>query len=1414
MSLEEATARAPELNASEEELWQIVKSIDQRPGQQPEFELVASSICWAAGADSADVKLRMVLAHSLGRSLLQAGQLDEAEKMLGLVETQVRERGDREALAGLLGTQATLSLRRGQPDRALSHYKESFSLAEEFENRHGSAASAYGIASILKDQGKATEALSWLRRSRAIYQSVGDRFWEFQCLRNINDLLKSEGGNKERIDSLVDAVSLGAAMQARASELLPLMASLAVQRINSGQYVDANDELQAGLKLARESGERLLEGFFIGNLGSVHAMTNRLPEARVCLESALEIAVEVGDREGAETAATNLHRLSTKAAVEGNAPAVAFDEAVSAGEPLGTPASETTPDVPLSASEGDVRFPTAIRPDMYMPVVESNVAHPPRGWDPEKWAKELARLMASFQFGNAEQLADAVGDSPALLHVLQEVVACILRQEPSLESVVMPKVQPLLPPAADPDRIAREYDRLAGLAERIVLHSEEAGSILDSIDETELSRNDITAVATRVMERAAQEEDDNPLLSYMLALALSRWLSPYSAATDKFQVYQRVANLATAFRQVDMAIGAYRVACDTAREGSLQAEFAAAATNFATLLRRTGRTMEAVTVYDAAIDSLADGSRSDVAGIVLTNAATAYSDLGQYERARELSERAIRLLGDHKEQQSTLAIAYTNLSGALSGLQDMEAAEAATLSALNIARREGMKGQEAVALGHLGLFRLRQGRMSIGLRYLQTAAKDAEALHDWWNAQNWHRDIGNYFQSLDLLDESVPHFNRALELSRKIGDRRSEGICLLGLGAAKGGDNRAEGRKLLQQAWDIFIETGNFYFAVEASRHIAADLLEQAMDLDGIKHALMDATAIEAFNPGTVKDAKAMSEARQWISRAKEMLAQRGMSPDGRLATLEAAYLRLDGSPEKAAEVLREAIKFKTSLMSYCTTNLALASLLFHDLDQPKDALYHYEQAFTGYDSVADDLEWDERRVRFRDSFYLHYGKAVECALLADNIDLAFHFCERARLAELRRLWKLRGKDVPVISLNDLSAALANREGTVLIEFLPTTGKTIVFIASSHRNDHPRAITIDGFGHETLWRIWLAERKAYDQAKSPIAAFDQSLRDNWNAAIQSACDQIGSQLLAPIAAAIADLDARHIIFVPHSILHCFPLHAARLGNECWIDRYDVSYLPSASAVVHTSTLPAAGTRRFVGFADSMQDLPMARIEVERVARHFSNSPATYNGTEVTHEHVISSIANANVIHFACHAKQVLGDSLSTSIYLHDKDETDRFGAALDLYTLNRDVILQDGTVVVLSACESGMVSPRLSGEVVSLAGGFLTAGANIVISSLWKVRDACAALLVDRFYENLVEGQMQPGAALKNAQLYLRSMTEDDAYAALERMLEASCFGNRESRDSLLQQYKNRRQDVFPFSRSAEWAAFCVTGIE
>jgi CHAT domain-containing protein len=62
-------------------------------------------------------------------------------------------------------------------------------------------------------------------------------------------------------------------------------------------------------------------------------------------------------------------------------------------------------------------------------------------------------------------------------------------------------------------------------------------------------------------------------------------------------------------------------------------------------------------------------------------------------------------------------------------------------------------------------------------------------------------------------------------------------------------------------------------------------------------------------------------------------------------------------------------------------------------------------------------------------------------------------------------------------------------------------------------------------------------------------------------------------------------------------------------------------------------------------------------------------------------------------------------------------------------------------VVVLSACDTA-VGPTLGQEgVLNIARGFLLAGAQSVVMTLWPVTDATSSALMRRFYENIAAGQ-------------------------------------------------------------------------
>jgi CHAT domain-containing protein len=98
----------------------------------------------------------------------------------------------------------------------------------------------------------------------------------------------------------------------------------------------------------------------------------------------------------------------------------------------------------------------------------------------------------------------------------------------------------------------------------------------------------------------------------------------------------------------------------------------------------------------------------------------------------------------------------------------------------------------------------------------------------------------------------------------------------------------------------------------------------------------------------------------------------------------------------------------------------------------------------------------------------------------------------------------------------------------------------------------------------------------------------------------------------------------------------------------------------------------------------------------------------------------------------------------------------------------RHLLEQSGTqarLAFLSACETGLVGTILPDEVVSLASGFLQAGAAGVVSTLWAVNDKSTALLAERFYRHWKGDGMAPADALAAAQRWLRDEADGGQYA-------------------------------------------------
>lgn len=76
-------------------------------------------------------------------------------------------------------------------------------------------------------------------------------------------------------------------------------------------------------------------------------------------------------------------------------------------------------------------------------------------------------------------------------------------------------------------------------------------------------------------------------------------------------------------------------------------------------------------------------------------------------------------------------------------------------------------------------------------------------------------------------------------------------------------------------------------------------------------------------------------------------------------------------------------------------------------------------------------------------------------------------------------------------------------------------------------------------------------------------------------------------------------------------------------------------------------------------------------------------------------------------------------------------------------------------MVVLSACQTGL-GKEIKGEgLIGLTRGFMYAGAERVVVSLWSVSDIATAELMARFYSAMLKDKMRPAEALRAAQISL-----------------------------------------------------------
>lgn len=201
-------------------------------------------------------------------------------------------------------------------------------------------------------------------------------------------------------------------------------------------------------------------------------------------------------------------------------------------------------------------------------------------------------------------------------------------------------------------------------------------------------------------------------------------------------------------------------------------------------------------------------------------------------------------------------------------------------------------------------------------------------------------------------------------------------------------------------------------------------------------------------------------------------------------------------------------------------------------------------------------------------------------------------------------------------------------------------------------------------------------------------------------------------------------------------------------------RFSAENKPVENANTETSS---ANKFRFVESLKSLSRLTASKDESDSIINIVGVSNAdNFSGFSANREKLLNiKTNNYKIIHFATHGLAIEEHPELSGIVLSRFDEKgqkiDEFFRIHDIYGLNLNADL-----VVLSACETG-IGKEVKGEgLMSLNNAFLQTGAKSVMASLWKVEDNATLELMKTFYGAMVNENLTPPQALRQAQIKLR----------------------------------------------------------
>jgi len=814
-----------------------------------------------------------------------------------------------------------------------------------------------------------------------------------------------------------------------------------------------------------------------------------------------------------------------------------------------------------------------------------------------------------------------------------------------------------------------------------------------------------------------------------------------------------------------------------------------------------GQYPQGIQAYTQALDLARSIPVKRLETSILGNWAIVLHNQGDLQRALELHQQVQKLT---QETGQSLATPLNNIGLIYSDQGRTEDAQTKLQQSLEIAKANGQKGGEAVALGNLASLYAAQAQYARALKLQQEALEIHRSVGAVPQEIGDQLSLSLLYRSLGQYDRALDYANQALTLSQKIQNQRKEIQSLATLGSIA----------LNQERYD---DAMGYYQRALRYTQSAGEIANESRTLRVIAHINQKQKRPEKALP-LLQEALAIQEKIGLRSDIQETLYIFGLT-----------YQDLD-QPAKAQEALRQSVAIARELKETGYEARSLSSLgNLVAPDQPEVAIAFLKTSVNLTEQIRKDLRSlsREEQESFTQTVSDRYRSLADLLITQGRLGEAQQVLELLKLEELREFsrdtratWTSEG-----IQMTPLEQEIVSDHGSLValgqkiytceqsqcdtLKDLYRQQESLVaqyneqvkafeakvrdnryrdqyFNDPSYLSDAARDIVEAQPGtlliypfvtEDRLWLLWTGAGGVVGQIEVPVSqeelgqtvlAFRELIQQGQASSLpelQAKGQQLYGWLIEPLAKEIQQNQIQHLVFAQDRVTRYLPMAALYDGDRYLIEDYAVSTVLSAELTDTRDRLSAEPPSVLgLGLSQAVSGfnpLPHVTSELKGVIRQDpADSQGIYPGEIFLNqafdfETMRDRASDHRVLHIATHAKFEPGAPEASYLLLGNGDPL----KITDINTIGRQ--LRDVHLVVLSACETALGGPAADGtEIAGISAYFLEKGrAKSVMASLWAVNDASTSLLMQLFYDRLAQPAgaepMTKAEALRQAQLSL-----------------------------------------------------------